>query len=193
VFGGAPSSSRFNKIAPLHFFPAKHYSSKNSRSIKSMDLAPNSTKSMECLKGYSAKTGFVPTRGVEWKLPTFATHYTTYRFVLFFPDASRRAAPLLFLSRPLLVRPECRRPHPDLHARAPAPAARGRQGVRAHRRAGHRLSRSCPCFVEASTADLLSGETADGVTTAASAIQETRGAPATLAHGHGGEQRGQGR
>jgi hypothetical protein len=67
-----------------------------------MDLAPNSTKSMECLKGYSAKTGFVPTRGVEWKLPTFATHYTTYRFVLFFPDASRRVAPLLFLSRPFL-------------------------------------------------------------------------------------------
>jgi hypothetical protein len=52
-----------------------------------MDLAPNSTKSMECLKGYSAKAGFVPTREVEWKLPTFVTHYTTYRFVLFFPDA----------------------------------------------------------------------------------------------------------
>jgi hypothetical protein len=44
--------------------------------------------------------------------------------------------------------------------------------------------------VEASTADLLSGETADGMATAASAIQETRGAPATLAHEHGGEQQG---
>jgi hypothetical protein len=53
-----------------------------------MDLAPNSTKSMECLKGYSAKPCFVLTRGVGWKLPTFATHYTTYRFVYFpLPDA----------------------------------------------------------------------------------------------------------
>jgi hypothetical protein len=76
VFGRAPSSSRFNKIAPLHFFPAKHPSSKNSRFTKSMDLAPNSTKSIECLKGYSAKAGFVLTHGVGWKLPTFATHYT---------------------------------------------------------------------------------------------------------------------
>jgi hypothetical protein len=54
---------------------------------------------MECLKGYSAKPCFVFTRGVGWKLPTFATHYTTYRFVLFFPIHPRRAAPLLFLSR----------------------------------------------------------------------------------------------
>jgi hypothetical protein len=38
-----------------------------------MDLAPNSTKFMECLKGYFAKTCFVLTRGVGWKLPTFAT------------------------------------------------------------------------------------------------------------------------
>jgi hypothetical protein len=50
-----------------------------------MDLAPNSTKSMECLKRYSAKAGFVLTREVGWKLPTFATHYTTYRFDSFFP------------------------------------------------------------------------------------------------------------
>jgi hypothetical protein len=48
-----------------------------------MDLAPNSTKSIECLKGYSAKAGFVLTRGVGWKLPTFPTHYTSYRFVCF--------------------------------------------------------------------------------------------------------------
>jgi hypothetical protein len=48
-----------------------------------MDLAPNSTKSMECLKGYSAKAGFVLTRGVGWKLTTFATHYTSYRFICF--------------------------------------------------------------------------------------------------------------
>jgi hypothetical protein len=46
------------------FFPAKHINSKNSRSTKSIDLAPNSTKSMECLKGYSAKACFVLTRGV---------------------------------------------------------------------------------------------------------------------------------
>jgi hypothetical protein len=85
VFGRAPSCSRFNKIAPLQIFPAKHRSSKNSRSTKSMDLAPNSTKSMECLKGYSAKACFVLTRGVGWKLPTIATHYTTYQFNSFFP------------------------------------------------------------------------------------------------------------
>jgi hypothetical protein len=80
VFGRAPRSSRSTKTAPLHFFHAKHPSSKNSRSTKSMDLAPNSTKSMECLKGYSAKACFALTRGVGWKLPTIATHYTTYRF-----------------------------------------------------------------------------------------------------------------
>jgi hypothetical protein len=40
---------------------------------------------MECLKRYSAKSCFVLTRGVGWKLLTFATHYTTYRFVLFPP------------------------------------------------------------------------------------------------------------
>jgi hypothetical protein len=57
-----------------------------------MDLAPNSTKSMECLKGYSAKACFVLTRGVGWKLPTFATHYTTYRFVLF-PSPMRPVPP----------------------------------------------------------------------------------------------------
>jgi hypothetical protein len=32
---------------------------------------------MEYLKGYSAKAGFVLTRGVEWKLPTTATDYTS--------------------------------------------------------------------------------------------------------------------
>jgi hypothetical protein len=64
VFGRAPSSSRFEKITPLQVFLAKHLSSKNSRSTKNMDLAPNSTKSMEYLKGYSAKTVFVLTRGV---------------------------------------------------------------------------------------------------------------------------------
>jgi hypothetical protein len=66
-----------------------------------MDLAPNSTKSMEYLKGYSAKAGFVLTRKVGWKLLTFATHYTTYRIVLFFtvhhlrPSSSSRATHLL--------------------------------------------------------------------------------------------------
>jgi hypothetical protein len=90
VFWRAPHSSRSTKSAPLHFFPAKHPSSKNSRSTKSMDLAPNSTKSIECLKGYYVKPCFILTRGVRWKLPTFATHYTTYRFVLFFSDTSRR-------------------------------------------------------------------------------------------------------
>jgi hypothetical protein len=66
-----------------------------------MDLASNSTKSMEYLKGYSAKAGFVLTRKVGWKLLTFATHYTTYRIVLFFtvhhlrPSSSSRATHLL--------------------------------------------------------------------------------------------------
>jgi hypothetical protein len=64
MFGRAPGSSRSNKTAPLHFFPAKHPSSKNSRPTKSMDLAPNSTKSTECLKGYSMKPCFVLTHGV---------------------------------------------------------------------------------------------------------------------------------
>jgi hypothetical protein len=64
VFGRAPQNSRSNKTTPLHFFPAKHLNSKNSRSTKSMDLAPNSTKSMECLQGYSADACFVLTRGV---------------------------------------------------------------------------------------------------------------------------------
>jgi hypothetical protein len=57
-----------------------------------MDLAPNSTKSMECLKGYSAKPCFVLTHGVGWKLPTFATHYTTYWFV-FFPETPPAPSP----------------------------------------------------------------------------------------------------
>jgi hypothetical protein len=39
---------RIQKNSSTPFFPAKHPSSKNSRSTKSMDLAPNSTKSMEC-------------------------------------------------------------------------------------------------------------------------------------------------
>jgi hypothetical protein len=87
-----------------------------------MDLAPNSTKSMEYLKGYSAKAGFVLTRGVGWKLPTFATHYTTYRFVLFFlihpvaqrPSSSCRVTHLHPrdgpLAVPLLERPAGRLP-----------------------------------------------------------------------------------
>jgi hypothetical protein len=55
-----------------------------------MDLALNSTKSMECLKGYSVKPCFVLSRGVRWKLPTFATHYASYLFIYFsfpVPDA----------------------------------------------------------------------------------------------------------
>jgi hypothetical protein len=65
VFGRAPNGSRFKKIALLHFFLPKHLSSENSRSTKNMDLAPNSTKSMEYLKGYSKKAGLVLTRGVR--------------------------------------------------------------------------------------------------------------------------------
>jgi hypothetical protein len=86
VCGRAPSSSRFKKIASLQFFPAKHPNFENYRS----------TKSMGYLKGYSTKVDFVLTRGVGWKVPTFAIHYTTYQFV-FFPYTSRRMAPLLFL------------------------------------------------------------------------------------------------
>jgi hypothetical protein len=48
---------------------------------------------MECLKGYSAKPCFVLTCGVGWKLPTFATHYTTYRFVLFSSPTRPVASP----------------------------------------------------------------------------------------------------
>jgi hypothetical protein len=44
-----------------------------------MNLAPNYTKSMEYLKGYSTNASFVLICGVGWKLPTFTTHYTTYR------------------------------------------------------------------------------------------------------------------
>jgi hypothetical protein len=56
---------QIHKNSSTPFFSAKHPSSKNSRSTKSMDLAPNSTKFMEYLKGYSAKAGFVLTRGVD--------------------------------------------------------------------------------------------------------------------------------
>jgi hypothetical protein len=56
---------------------------------------------MECLKGYSAKACFVLTRGVGWKLPTFATHYTTYRFVPFSLSPTRPvASPDLFSPSP---------------------------------------------------------------------------------------------
>jgi hypothetical protein len=55
---------------------------------------------MECLKGYSAKALFVLTRGVGWKLPTFATHYTTYRFVSFFLFPTRPATSLDLSSPP---------------------------------------------------------------------------------------------
>jgi hypothetical protein len=55
-----------------------------------MDLALNSTKSMDCLKGYSAKPYFVLTRGVGWKLPTTATHYTSVPVRFYFPQATRR-------------------------------------------------------------------------------------------------------
>jgi hypothetical protein len=108
VFGRAPRSSRSTKTAPLHFFHAKHPSSKNSRSTKSMDLAPNSTKSMECLKGYSAKACFALTRGVGWKLPTIATHYTTYRFNSFFPRLPPHAI-FASLSRPVAFLLHCSR------------------------------------------------------------------------------------
>jgi hypothetical protein len=56
---------QIHKNSSTPFFRAKHPSSKNSRSTKSMDLAPNSTNFMECLKGYSANTFFLTTRGVE--------------------------------------------------------------------------------------------------------------------------------
>jgi hypothetical protein len=57
---------------------------------------------MECLKWYSAKVCFVLTRGVGWKLPTSATHYTTYRFVLFSPPPRNPSPSPTF---PLLRRP----------------------------------------------------------------------------------------
>jgi hypothetical protein len=101
-----------------------------------MDLAPNSTKSMECLEGYSAKTGFVPTRGVKWKLHTFATHYTTYRFVLFSP-----------------MHPVARRPSSSCRALSsartpgvptPSPGS-ARSCPSSHRPGTTRCSRSPPC------------------------------------------------
>jgi hypothetical protein len=113
VFGRAPSSSRFNKPAPFQFFPAKHPSSKNSRSTKFMDLAPNSTKSMECLKGYSAKPCFVLTRGVGWKLPTTATHYTNVP-VRFFSPSRPVASPSKNPARPFLSSRAATVPPPQL-------------------------------------------------------------------------------
>jgi hypothetical protein len=105
MFGRAPSSSRFNKTAPPQFFSAKHPSSKNSRSTKYMDLAPNSAKSMECLKGYSAKPCFVLTRGVEWKLPTTATHYTSVLVRFYFPPGD--PSPPLYSPRMTLLLLPC--------------------------------------------------------------------------------------
>jgi hypothetical protein len=81
-----------------------------------MDLALNSTKSMECLKGYSAKACFVLTRGVGWKLPTFATHYTTYWFVLFSPPPTRPVvSPDLSSPPPPASHEQYRRRRPSLH------------------------------------------------------------------------------
>jgi hypothetical protein len=78
-----------------------------------MDLAPNSTKSMECLKGYSAKPCFVLTRGVGWKLPTTATHYTNVPVRFFSPSrpvASRSKNP----ARPFLSSRAATVPPPPL-------------------------------------------------------------------------------
>jgi hypothetical protein len=104
------------------FFPAKHHSSKNSRSTKSMDLALNSTKSMECLKGYSAKALFVLTRGVGWKLPTFTQHTGSF---LFFSSPCDPRPPSTF---PLLRRP--RPPHVNRGPAPPFPPPVGRQDRR---------------------------------------------------------------
>jgi hypothetical protein len=66
---------------------------------------PNSTKSMEYLKGYSAKASFVLTRGVRWKLPTFATDYTDLPIRFCFPRtltcATRRLHPHASRRHPL--------------------------------------------------------------------------------------------
>jgi hypothetical protein len=135
VFGRATSNSGLKKVAPLQFFPAKHLSSENSKSTKIMDLAPNSTKSMEYLKGYSAKAGFVPTRGVGWKLPTFATRYTIYRFNFF---------PILIVSRRL---PPTPRPVAFLGSSRPlagCAAASSSSAGRADRRGSSEMTRLPP-------------------------------------------------
>lgn len=88
VFGRAPNSSRFKKTAPLQIFLAKHSQLQKLQIQKNLNLAPNSTKSMESLRGYSANTVFERTREVVWKLPTIAIVYTGYRFVFFFLSRS---------------------------------------------------------------------------------------------------------
>jgi hypothetical protein len=92
------SSTRLwiKKNSSTPFFPAKHPGSKNSRSTKSMDLAPNSTKSMECLKGYPPLPPITQLTGS----------------ILFFPclpsPPSRNASPRPLL-RPLTFRARGRR------------------------------------------------------------------------------------
>jgi hypothetical protein len=115
--------------ASLHFFSAKHPSSKNSRSTKSMDLAPNSNKSMECLKGYSAKAFFVLTRGVGWKLPTTATHYTSVPVRFFFPRRPVNSAATL----PLLHE-QCRLLLSSVNSAAAALPSAGRPDRRRRQR-----------------------------------------------------------
>jgi hypothetical protein len=89
VFGRAPNSSRFKKTAPLHFFSQTLPTPKTPDTKKqNLNLAPNSTKSMESLRGYSVNTVFERTREVVWKLPTIAIVYTGYRFVFFFLSRS---------------------------------------------------------------------------------------------------------
>jgi hypothetical protein len=85
-----------------------------------MDLAPNSTKSMECLKRYSAKSCFVLTRVVGWKLPTFATHYTSYWFICF--SFLRHRRPFLLATFPV-----ARCSPPDSPERWPRPRPRRRR------------------------------------------------------------------
>jgi hypothetical protein len=87
-FQAAPDS-----IKQLHFIFFLPNTPAQKKSTKFMDLAPNSTKSMECLRRYFAKSCFVLTRGVGWKLLTFATHYTSYRLICFsFGTASARTS-----------------------------------------------------------------------------------------------------
>jgi hypothetical protein len=91
-----------------------------------MDLAPNSTKSMECLKGYSAKPCFVLTRGVGGNYPPLSP-ITQRTGSFFFPHATRHL-PRAEAARPFLS-PAVR----EQYAAAALPSA-GRPDRRRRRR-----------------------------------------------------------
>jgi hypothetical protein len=87
VFGRAPNSSRFKKTAPLQIFLAKHSQLQKLRIQKNLNLAPNSTKSMESLRGTPQTQflkGLVKLCGNYPPLPSFTQDTASFSF--FSPD-----------------------------------------------------------------------------------------------------------